>query len=79
MRVTHLQLMNKRIGCIGGLLQVENLKVLYLQENLIAKIEGLDHLKGLTHLYLQHNNISMIENLPPSLVKLYLGEYVPRM
>jgi hypothetical protein len=33
LRVTHLQLMNKRIGpSISGLLAVENLKVLYLQE-----------------------------------------------
>ena len=69
--------MNKSISSIGGLLQVENLKVLYLQENRVNKIEGLDHLKGLTHLYLQHNNIEVIENLPRSLVKLYLGGHIP--
>jgi len=74
-RVTHLQLMNKRIGRIGSsLLKVDNLRVLYLQENMIEKIEGVDHLKSLTHLYLQHNKISVIENLPASLVKLFLDD-----
>uniref|UniRef100_H3CK91 Leucine-rich repeat-containing protein 6 n=1 Tax=Tetraodon nigroviridis TaxID=99883 RepID=H3CK91_TETNG len=40
-----------------------NLKILYLQNNLIPRIENLGHLKKLQYLNLALNNIEVIENL----------------
>jgi protein TilB len=51
-----------------------NLKILYLQNNLISKIEGLGRLKSLEYLNLAINNITKIEGLKfcESLYKLDL-------
>jgi len=43
--------------------QCRQLKLLYLQNNLISKIENLNRLKELTYLNLALNNITKIENL----------------
>ena len=44
-------------------LACRNLKILYLQNNIICKIENLNRLKSLKYINLALNNIQVIENL----------------
>eukprot|EP00755_Sulcionema_specki_P023062 Sspe_Gene.77968::Locus_48753_Transcript_1_1_Confidence_1.000_Length_1054::g.77968::m.77968/K19753/LRRC6; protein TilB len=51
----------ERIEVVGEVCR--ELRILYLQNNLIPRIEGLHHLKKLWYLNLAINNIQVIENL----------------
>ncbi|KAK6643637.1 hypothetical protein RUM43_005147 [Polyplax serrata] len=73
--VTHLPLQNQFIEEILKMEHCTNLKVLYLQCNLLRNMNNLDNFPNLTHLYLQRNFLVKIENLEvlPKLKKIYLG------
>ena len=50
-----------------------DLKILYLQNNLIGRIENVSRLKQLTYLNLALNNVETIENLEGMSVELLVG------
>ncbi|KAJ8673707.1 hypothetical protein QAD02_004969 [Eretmocerus hayati] len=74
-KMTHLFMSGEGINEIGDFSLCKNLRVIYLQRNVIEKIENLDFAINVTHLYLQHNCLTKIENLESlvNLKKLYLG------
>ena len=71
-RITHLNLMGKKITTITNLLQCHALRALYLYDNGITEIKGIP--ATVTHLHLQNNNIQRLENLGhlKQLSKLFL-------
>ena len=57
-KITQLNLYDNRISRIEGLLDLINLKKLYLEKNLIYKLEGLENCRSIEIVNLNHQLIS---------------------
>ena len=56
-----LELRGNKIISTDGLCNLEDLKTLYLSENLLTKVGDISQMKGLVRLHLRDNNIRRLD------------------